>query len=267
MLVEKAEKTYAKDRRKKSLFLIVSAVLLCAVILCAAVPVYAKEVPDINRRGSVRIAMYYGDTAVGGGTLTLYRVGAVTETDGDYNFAEVGDFAGYKGTYEGTLGENLSAESAQKLAQYVSDNHIAGITQTIGSDGSVVFSDLETGLYLLIQENAADGYKQVMPFLVSLPLYEDGTYVYNVDASPKVELEKSSNPAEPSDPDIPKEPSKPEEPTTPGEPNVPAEPTLPKTGQLNWPIPVLAVLGVLLFAAGWALRSDLRRNAVSRDAG
>lgn len=28
---------------------------------------------------------------------------------------------------------------------------------------------------------------------------------------------------------------------------------LPQTGQLNWPVPVLAVSGVLLFAAGWVL--------------
>lgn len=34
--------------------------------------------------------------------------------------------------------------------------------------------------------------------------------------------------------------------------------SLPQTGQLNWPVPVLAVSGVVLFAFGWALDRKYR---------
>ena len=35
---------------------------------------------------------------------------------------------------------------------------------------------------------------------------------------------------------------------------VPQTGTLPQTGQLNWPIPVLVVLGLIFFSFGWFLR-------------
>ena len=31
---------------------------------------------------------------------------------------------------------------------------------------------------------------------------------------------------------------------------------LPYTGQLIWPVPVMAIAGMLLFAVGWSLRKD-----------
>ena len=41
----------------------------------------------------------------------------------------------------------------------------------------------------------------------------------------------------------------------------PAEgPKLIQTGQLNWPVPVLACSGVLLFAAGWVLNRQGKKE-------
>lgn len=37
-------------------------------------------------------------------------------------------------------------------------------------------------------------------------------------------------------------------------------PKLPQTGQLNWPVPVLAACGLLLFGLGWGLKRSGRRN-------
>lgn len=37
-------------------------------------------------------------------------------------------------------------------------------------------------------------------------------------------------------------------------------PELPKTGQLDWPVPVMAVLGLMIFAAGWALRRSGKKE-------
>jgi hypothetical protein len=35
---------------------------------------------------------------------------------------------------------------------------------------------------------------------------------------------------------------------------------LPQTGQLNWPIPVLVILGLAMFSVGWNLRFGKRRR-------
>lgn len=143
--------------------------------------------------------------------------------------------------------------------------------QAVDNDGNAVFEDLELGLYLVAQTKASAGYKAVNPFLVSLPLAEDGQWLYDVDASPKVGAytpetpetpdtpstpvspDSPSTPATPDSPDVPNEPSTPADTDTPAQPGRPANPALPKTGQLNWPVPVMAVSGLLLFAFGWAL--------------
>ena len=62
------------------------------------------------------------------------------------------------------------------------------------------------------------------------------------------------NPVAPGTPDNPVAPGTPDNPVAPGTPDNPVmSGGLPQTGQLNWPVPVLAISGMLLFAAGWKL--------------
>ena len=71
---------------------------------------------------------------------------------------------------------------------------------------------------------------------------------------------------EPEEPEEPTEPEKPGEPEEPGvdipeepvpEESVPSGPKLPQTGQLWWPVPLLALAGMLLFLLGW-IRKEKR---------
>lgn len=211
-----------------------SALILTILLsLTMGVTAYAHEVPDTSRKGTVSVAMTYDGSAVPGGTLMLYRVGDVGADNGNYYFSLAGDFAGSNVSLD-----NLeSPELAVSLGEYATSNHLNGVTVGIGNDGIGMIGDLTPGLYLVVQTKAADGYEAVMPFLVSVPMNENGTYVYDVDASPKVELKKEHK-------------------ITTTTPPVPSNPTLPQTGQLKWPVPVLAILGLCMLLAGWALRFD-----------
>ena len=44
-------------------------------------------------------------------------------------------------------------------------------------------------------------------------------------------------------------------------PEKPQDPTLPQTGQLNWPVPVLAVSGVVLFTIGWLICFNRKKES------
>lgn len=204
--------------------------LLAPLFLCAmSVTAYAHDVPDTSRKGTISVTLTYEDSPVSGGSFTLYRVGAVSEEDGNYSFVLTGEFTGCNVLLE----DIQSAQLAKELADYAADHRVAGTTREIGSEGEVSFTDLELGLYLIVQNTAAHGYSKVDAFLVSVPMHENGAYIYAVEASPKVELERE---------------------TEPGQPTTPTGPSLPQTGQLNWPVPVLAVLGLCLFSVGWTLR-------------
>lgn len=217
--------------QKRFLTLILAVVFLCAMSAAA----YAYDVPDLNRKGTINITMNQGDSAVGGGTLTLYHVGAVQEDDGNYGFVFIDDFI----DCDVSLEDISSPKLAEGLADYAKEHNVKGVSQSIGEDGKLSFENLELGLYLLVQNKAANGYAAIKPFLVSIPINENGIYVYTVDASPKMELDREPKPDNPVKP---------------------SEPSLPQTGQMNWPVPILAVSGMLLFSIGWVLRFGRKRN-------
>lgn len=206
--------------------------ILCALLLVLATALTAAandEWIDLSRTGSVTVTLknQSGQT-LSGGSLTVYQVADVAVDDGNLSFAYTNGFE-HCGIELGDLSDStLAGKLENKLSASA-----AGTDASVGANGTVKFSDLKLGLYLVVQKEACTGYAPVSSFLVSVPMTEDGTYIYDVDASPKVSAPVSVTPT----------------PTAP-----PVTPNLPYTGQLTWPVPVLTISGLLLFAFGWSLR-------------
>lgn len=224
--------------RKRMFLLILTLVLLCTFSLTVS----AHEVPDRTRPGSISVTMTYQGEPIPGGTLTIYRVAEVKTLDGDYFFEYTGDFAACTIPVE----ELDSADLPAELARIAKEKALTGITVAVDAEGRARFPELELGLYLVIQEEAAEGFKKINPFLVSVPRNEDGRYVYDVDTAPKNLPGPETEPTEP--------------PTDLTEPTRPDGPDLPQTGQTNWPIPVLTVAGLVLLTAGISLRVSGKRD-------
>lgn len=278
---------------RKRLAAVLAALTL--LVWCAA-PAVALEVVDLSRTGSIKVSLYDSETseAVGGGTLTLYRVAKVQKDNANLSFVYTNGFEDC-GVELGDLSEGeLAGRLAEKIAATAEST-----TVEISDFGTAEFGDLEVGLYLVVQATAAEDYNVINPFLVSVPIQENGSYVYDVDALPKVGTAAKKTPEPPDTPDTPDKPDTPDTPDKPEEenPNTPVAPGpdnpdgwvlgangekiyrnpeapspdnpngyvmgahgLPQTGQLNWPIPVLAVTGVVLVAAGIRLKKGTRKD-------
>lgn len=215
--------------------------LLATLLLLYALPLtaYADDMPDESVKGTITVEMKYDGKAVTGGTIVAYRVGQVQETDGNYSFVKTETM----GTFEKPYDDVTSAALAEDIADYVEENNLTAYAVTKNSDGKAVFSNLEPGLYLVAQTEASAGYEPLKPFLVSVPMKEDGNDVYDVNADGKFQLQQESK-------------------TTTEK--KPSGSTLPQTGQLNWPIPVLVVLGLVLFSVGWLLRFGRKKNGYEK---
>lgn len=220
---------------------ILSFMLILVLASLLVLPASAHEVPDPDRRGSISIDMTYGGKPVAGGTLTIYRVADVVSDDGDYLFRYTRPFA----ECSIPVTELETARLPEELAKIAEDKGLRGTTVTVDARGNATFSDLEIGLYLVVQKEAASGYRKIKPFLVSVPYNEDGHYIYDVDTAPK---------------NIPEPEVKPTETTAPTEPTKPGGGKLPQTGQTNWPVPVMAVAGLILAMAGVCLRNSGKRE-------
>lgn len=140
--------------------------ILAAMVLLLALPVSA-----VGELGSVRVT---AAEAMAGSRLRLSYVGILTE----HGLQLTGEFGG------GFVPkEDLQT---RELAQWLQEQKHEALEKEIGDDGTVMFTGLPEGVYLLHQTEAAPGYYPIVPMLIRLP-EADGTWFAQV--SPKVEKE------------------------------------------------------------------------------
>ena len=217
---------------------VISGLLALLFLLALPLSAAAHPVPDESRNGhcSITVSMTYKEKAVRGGKLALYKVGDVAENNGNYSFVPVKEIQADIPEF----GDIQSPELAGKLAKL--EKKLTPVTAdpvTVGKDGKATFSDLTFGLYLVVQKTAASGYGKTKPFLVSLPYLYEGEYQYDVASQPKTDLEREVKPTSP--------------PSSGG-----GGGKLPQTGQLWWPVPVLACAGLGCIAVGLFRRWEAR---------
>ena len=222
--------------KRNSLRLALAVLLILALAGQPVVCALTDRAVDPDRTGSIEMRSSYEGKPVSGGDLALYRVAELEEENGSYYFrlrAELG----------GQRLDQASLDDPDLTQRLAADPNlgIAEKTAVFDKDGLVRFSRLRPGLYLLMQQNAAEGFDRMLPVLISLPWYDEqaDAYLYEIDASVKPAPECA-----PQD-----------------KPVIPPRPTdhlLPQTGQRNWPIPVLAGLGTLFLLLGLALLSGDR---------
>lgn len=159
------------------------------LIMTILVMIVPLTVFSAGERGSIRVRMRYEDVAVPGGAVALY---ALSDED------DTGD--------PQTLWER--AETSGQSALVI----------PVGSDGEVIFENLEPGGYLLVQPKAAEGFLPIKPFCVRIPMHMNGEMMYHIDATPKIETKPETK--------------------------------LPQTGLLTWPAYFLLALGTAVAGAG-----------------
>lgn len=216
---------------------ILSAVLALILLFSLTVNASAAHpVPDLTKNGSLTFEMYYDKKPLNSGCLNLYKVGEITEEDQNFSFSPIACFEDDDVSFQ----DINDPELAEKLLELANKETVplTKLTALI-KDGKAVFSDLEPGLYLVWQDDpdACKDLSPIAPFLISIPRYIDGEYITDVVATPK----NSPKP-------------KPEPPDTPPPPD------LPKTGQLNWPVPLMAIAGAVLFITGLILCATRKRT-------
>jgi len=276
---------------------IISLVIIIFVTLFLPINAGVFAAPSDPTPGTltIHIENYEGEDIVGAG-FAIYQIATLASDNGHTSFVPTTLFADYKGSLPVSMTAGENQASAESLVQYIGEKKISGLEVTTDADGEAVLSDLNPGLYLIRQTVSVEGYDDIDPFLVALPITSaDGrTLLYDVTVAPKIGSATTptdpTDPTSPTDPTTPTDPTSPTNPTTPTDPTSPTNPTsttvpddqsgtstdtitgggtkktgvlsstkLPQTGLLVWPIITLAVVGCILLIAGWA-DLNLRRR-------
>lgn len=274
---------------KKILTLLTAGILTCSMGFHgnAAETFDGVLKPDPTKLGSITITLKDSSTGtrIPDGSFLVYQIADLKPRQFlGYDVEYTTEFLPYT-TIEAKDILDRSAEASADLETFVMDNGIlSGVPAAVGSNGQAYLDNLKIGLYLVTQDQAASGYRPIRSFIVSVPLQLHdvirGDYLeYDVDATPKAgTVSRIPTPpygggngggegggGEGGTPPPPK--------TTPDteskekilkvldafdeDGNPPQIQVLAQTGQLWWPVPVLAVAGLLIFSVGWIKsRSD-----------
>ncbi len=200
---------------KKSVNLFLCAIL--SVLFCVNA-VAATEAIDMNRKGSLSVTMECSHGYRSGGTVGLFAVATTHRVNNKYVFEYTEAFKNCPLSLD-NISDDLEAD---KFYAYATDNGIECEIEEL-KNGVAVYNDLPMGLYLVVHAEADQGFTTALPFFVTVPVSDGDNWDYQVDASPKLEIKHSE---------------------------IEHPPGIPQTGQLKWPIPIMAVSGVMIFVIG-----------------
>ena len=207
-----------------------TALCLAVVFACPALAVWV----DTGRTCSLSLEAREGDVPMAGMTFAIRQVASM---DHQGRYALLGDYAA----------SGVELNGLETAAYTAAGSLPVQASRTADHAGKAVFTGLAGGVYLVTADTVqVNGLRYaVAPYLLAVPGWApEGGWLYDVVSLPKCERTPDSD--KPDGPDVIPTVN----PVTPGQ--TPGG-KLPQTGQLKWPVPVLAAAGMVLMGVGFAL--------------
>lgn len=161
---------------------------LCAIallILTCAFSVSAQDF-DPEEIGSVSVTLteQHDKEPIVGAELSVYYVATVVmDADGKLIYDYTEDFKQFHTAIDDT-------SLATKLDAFVLQHSVPSIKMTTNAEGTAMCDEIPLGLYFIKQTGAVEGFAPCTPFMVTVPGKDADGYVYEVNASPKTEVER-----------------------------------------------------------------------------
>ena len=184
--------------RRNTIRVFVMLMVICTI--CQPLSVCAAETVDVTR--DCRLELEYSSSGMGFAGLEI-RIFRVAEMFADGEYALTAPFDALPVKIHGITSQKEWKDAADTLAAYIASEQIAPTkTGMTDSAGKVVFTGLDTGIYLVtaVSVETETTVYYFENFCVFLPRPQsDGSLAYEVTAKPKY----SSKP-KPQEPDEPK---------------------------------------------------------------
>jgi hypothetical protein len=164
---------------------VISFCLLAWILAALPLTVNAQQL-DNSLKGSVSVTLVSqdGEKVLEGAVLSVFYVATVEADENGilcYTYTDV--FA--------ECGTALDdPELITALDVFVAGKDLASRKMVTDSMGNAVCEDLPLGLYFVQQSRAVEGFAPCAPFLVTVPIQTEAGFDYDVDASPKTDVER-----------------------------------------------------------------------------
>lgn len=158
-------------------------ILMFVMLFMSSVSVYAENnIVDFSRKGTIDITLSEEeDIKVSGAEITIYKVADAGVNNSNLEFV-----------YDDTLStckEDLGKGNiTNEVVTCVTSSDLVSYSGVTDEEGRVHFDNLDLGLYLVSQTNQVEGYSKVSPFTVMIPQVQDNSWIYEIEATPKVDI-------------------------------------------------------------------------------
>lgn len=125
--------------------------------------------------------------------MRIYKVGSVKNNSGVISFVIDAALQSTGVNFDNLTTADASAKMANILANAVGNSEIAFQEAVSNANGVATFGNLDLGMYLIVK-SVGNSKIKISPILLSLPYMEDAdTWLYDVDAYPKIETSKNND--------------------------------------------------------------------------
>lgn len=176
---------------KKNLWRIAHIALAVLLAFTMTVSAVAADI-NLNKKGELYVSLSDPESKMplDGCEIGIYKIADLRLINGEYYYIATDEYAA--GDFDFS---DISAPSlAEKVYDYIIDCDIYSEKTRRAVNGVASFANLECGLYLVENIQAVDGYMPFNSFLVSMPMMIGGKYIYDINATPKIEIDPQTNP-------------------------------------------------------------------------
>lgn len=170
----------------------VISVIIMAV-MCITLFSFGTCAVSLDTKGSINLTLLDKETKepISDAVFRIYLIASVYEDNDNLFCIYTDEFKDNGMEIENFTDSYLPIH----LRAYAESKNLAYIEKSTDNNGEVVFDNLSCGVYLVVPVGLDDGYLNPAPFVVSVPTEDEtkGNWIYDIDASPKVEVDKDNS--------------------------------------------------------------------------
>lgn len=163
----------------------ISGLFLSLLLLITAFTNVKAEEINVNKTGSlsVNLSDVEHKKPIENAKLALYYIASLqVDSSGSLTYI-------YADKYK-DCDVSLDNPNSIETLDTLTHNNQYSFIMTTDHKGNASVSNLPLGVYFVKQINSVEGYAECKSFLVTIPIKENNTYIYDVNAMPKTETEK-----------------------------------------------------------------------------
>ena len=170
---------------------IISVIIM--TVMCITLFSVGASAVSLNTKGSITLTILDKETKepISDAVCRIYLIAYACENDDGVYFVYTNEFK------DNGMDTNSFSDAyfPVHLRAYAESKSLPYTEKITDNKGRVVFDNLVCGAYLVVPVSAPDGYLNPEPFVVTVPTLDEtqDKWIYNIDASPKIEADKDDS--------------------------------------------------------------------------